>query len=347
MAWLALLLVPPGTERERLQAQICAVRPGAQVLPSAATAAAEGGLNGHHPKIAIVDVDVPERSTGPALEHLVRDHRGCPVVALSAATDAASIERALSAGACGYLPKSYTDEQVELVLRLVLTGAGYRPVPAVAIAGQEPAAPIVVPLAPETAQPGAPPDGRLTPKQIEVLAYAGAGLSNKQIAAKLGISLGTTKLHMTAILRKLNVERRSEAIVLARRMAEVQQRQVQQGQRGDLVLDSLLPHVSHRRMRAGEVIFRKGDPGRELFYLQRGEVLLEEIGVEMTRGEIFGEIGVFAPEHARTCTARCKTDCELFCLDSEQVKNIYYQNPQFALRIVTLLAQRMVAERMQ
>jgi CRP-like cAMP-binding protein len=83
-----------------------------------------------------------------------------------------------------------------------------------------------------------------------------------------------------------------------------------------------------------------------LFYLQRGRVSLDEIDVEMGPGQIFGEIGVFAPGRTRTSTARCLTDVELFCLNSEQVKSIYYLNPQFALHIVTLLAQRLVEERM-
>ena len=73
--------------------------------------------------------------------------------------------------------------------------------------------------------------------------------------------------------------------------------------------------------------------------------MLEEIGVEMGSREIFGEIGVFAPDHQRTCTARCRTDVDLFCLDSEQVKSIYYLNPQFALHVVQLVAQRLLADR--
>ena len=47
-----------------------------------------------------------------------------------------------------------------------------------------------------------------------------------------------------------------------------------------------------------------------------------------------------------TSTARCLTDVEQFCLTSEQVKSIYYLNPQFALHIVTLLVQRLANEGM-
>jgi CRP-like cAMP-binding protein len=120
---------------------------------------------------------------------------------------------------------------------------------------------------------------------------------------------------------------------------------VAHGQDGSLVLDGLMSHASHRQYRNGEVIFRKGDLGGELFYVQRGTVHLDEIGEDMGPGDIFGEIGVFSPERARTSTARCKTDVDLFCLDAEKAKQVYVEAPHFALRIATLLAQRLVAER--
>jgi DNA-binding CsgD family transcriptional regulator len=231
---------------------------------------------------------------------------------------------------------------MRLVLELALSGASHRPdLPAVNGAPATQAAPAASTIGP-LANGGEP----LTPKQVEVLSYVAAGMSNRQIAGRLKIAEGTVKLHMNSIFKKLNVERRGEAIVLARRMEEIQRQQVEQGQRGDLVLDWLLPHVGHRRLKQGEILFRKGDPGHELFYLQRGRVSLDEIDVEMGPGQIFGEIGVFAPGRTRTSTARCLTDVELFCLNSEQVKSIYYLNPQFALHIVTLLAQRLVEERM-
>ena len=54
---------------------------------------------------------------------------------------------------------------------------------------------------------------------------------------------------------------------------------------------------------------------------------------------------MFAPERVRTCSARCKTDVDLFCLDAERTRDIYLEDPRFALRIATLLAQRLLGER--
>jgi DNA-binding CsgD family transcriptional regulator len=232
------------------------------------------------------------------------------------------------------------------VLRLALEGAGHRP----HLPGQRAFAPTeadaeAAPGSEEAEPEAAGRNRQLTPKQVEVLSLAADGLSNKQIAARLNITEGTVKLHMSAIYGKLNVDRRGEAIVLARRLEEVRAQQVRQAERGATVLDWMLPHVTHRRFAKGEVIFRKGDAGRELYYVQRGTVVLEEIGVEMGPREIFGEISVFSPQHQRTCTARCKTDVDLFCLNSEQVKSIYYLNPQFALHVVQLISRRLLADR--
>jgi RNA polymerase sigma factor (sigma-70 family) len=58
--------------------------------------------------------------------------------------------------------------------------------------------------------------GSLTPRQREVLRLLGTGLSNKEIARRLGLSENTVKIHVTAILRSLQVSNRTAAVVLAR-----------------------------------------------------------------------------------------------------------------------------------
>jgi DNA-binding NarL/FixJ family response regulator len=293
------------------------------------------------PQLVVIDFDAAGSHASAAVQALAERFPRAALVVLSDSVDAHRIDSALRAGARAYVPTGYDDRQARLVMELALSGAGHRPhLPQAPIAQEATSAPEPAP-AESRGEP-------LTPKQVEVLSHAASGLSNRQIATRLGIAEGTVKLHMYSIYRKLNVERRGEAIVLARRMDEVRRQQVEQGQRGGaLVLDWLLPHVAHRRLEKGAILFRKGDPGDELFYLQRGHVSLDDLGVELGPGQIFGEIGVFAPGRTRTSTARCLTDAELFCLNSEQVKSIYYLNPQFALHIVTLLAQRLAEERLQ
>ena len=102
--------------------------------------------------------------------------------------------------------------------------------------------------------------------------------------------------------------------------------------------------MHHRRLAPDTVLFREGDPGGELYYLQKGVIRLPEIGVELTSGAMFGEIGIFSPTHKRTTTAICATGVDVFTLTSGQVKRLYLLNPQFALYVVHLIAKRLMAD---
>jgi DNA-binding CsgD family transcriptional regulator len=185
----------------------------------------------------------------------------------------------------------------------------------------------------------------LSKRQIEVLSLAAQGKSNLAIAKHLGIAEGTVKLHMSAIFKALNVQNRSEAVLLASRLQSVNFRQIKEAEGGAMDLDWLLPHMTHRRLPKDTIVFRKGDAGEELLYLQRGTIRLEEIGAEITSGTMFGEIGIFSPFHERTSTAVCTSEVDLFTLTSNQVKRLYLLNPQFALFVVLLIAKRLMADR--
>lgn len=339
MTQSVLVLAQAGPRMQALQA--CALRLGegwsVRTVPPDAPAA----LLGAWPALVVLDVEGEE----PALlvQRIARQFEGTPLVASADDDDQRLVSAVLDAGALSFLPRAYTAEQGALILRLAIDGVGHRPHGAHRL---EPGIASTQSIDPAAAQPGSSLHAlRLTPKQVEVLSYAAEGRSNKQIAARLDISVGTVKLHLTEIYRRLNVDRRGEAIALAQQLQRVRAQQIQRGEDGKDVLDWLLPHVNHRQLPRDAVIFRRGDPGTELYYLQRGTVKLEEIGVEMNAGDMFGEIGLFAPDHARTCTARCSTDVDLFCLSSEQVKSIYYLNPRFALHLITLVARRLLADR--
>jgi len=339
MTTSVLVLACAGPRAERLASYVERVGEGWSVRtaePDVHTAAL-GAWPG------LVLLDLPDDAS-PALVHSVsHQFEDTPLVVSGPGEDERAVEAALSSGALSYLPHRYTHEQAALVLRLAALGAGHRPNLSRGHAASKQAGENGAPSpAPSTE---ALHETHLTPKQVEVLSYAAEGLSNKQIAARLDISVGTVKLHMTEIYRRLNVERRAEAVAIAVGIERVRAHQIRRGEDGKDVLGWLLPHVTHRTIRKGEVIFRKGDAGNELYYLQRGRVVLEEIGVEMGEGDMFGEIGLFAPDRARTCTARCATDVDLFCLSSEQAKSIYYLNPRFAVHLITLVARRLLADR--
>ena len=130
-----------------------------------------------------------------------------PVVIVSLLDDAATVRQALACGAAGYVPKTSSKELIAAALQTVLAGGVY--VPRELLAELQTGT---------TMASGAEEEGGpLTPRQLAVLSLLANGKSNKQIARELSISEMTVKAHMTAVMRKLGVSTRAEAIVIFRR----------------------------------------------------------------------------------------------------------------------------------
>ena len=296
------------------------------------------------PDIVLVDMDGASMEPIGRVRGFLQRYPDAPVVALGSRLDDAYIEEVLEAGALGYLPKSHSETIARGVLRLVLSGGSYRPY----------ASPKGRTTADVSAQPNAPQptaareslhEFSLTDRQVEVLSLAAQGKTNLAIGKQLGITEGVVKLHMSAVFKALDVQNRSEAVLLASRLQSITFQQIKESEGGALDLDWLLPHMTHRRVPRDTILFRKGDAGAELYYLQRGTIRLEEIAVDINGGAVFGEIGICSSSHERTCTAVCATDVDLFTLTSGQVKRLYLLNPQFALYVVHLIAKRLMADR--
>jgi two-component system, NarL family, nitrate/nitrite response regulator NarL len=274
---------------------------------------------------------------GDSAVHLPAQFPDTPVVALGSASDEATMQRFLDWGFCGYLPSSYPNDLKLQVLRLVRGGTRYRP------HQENPPHP----AAPPIAEPGTKKsliDYGLTPRQAEVLSLATLGRTNLEIARKLGIAEGTVKLHMRDVYRALEVENRSEAIVVAMRMEKVSLQQMRSAETGQLEVSWLIPHMAHLHMGQGELLFHKDDRSDAAYYLGRGKIELVEIGVQLGAGDFFGEIGIFSPGQKRSCSAKCVTDVELFRLEADKVRRMYFLNPQFALYVVHLIAGRLRAD---
>ena len=133
-----------------------------------------------------------------------------PVVVLSAADDRRSVLQAVEMGAAGYIPKTSSSRVMLSALKLVLSGGVYLP-PAL-IERSTPRGEGLNPAVVEQAM------SILTPRQREVLSLLGEGKSNKEIARILELAEGTVKLHVTAILKALNVNNRTRAVVAAAQM---------------------------------------------------------------------------------------------------------------------------------
>lgn len=106
----------------------------------------------------------------------------------------------------------------------------------------------------------------------------------------------------------------------------------------------LRPYMTRRRFAAGEVLFRQGDRADRLYLLAEGRIELVEIGAVLEPGGIFGEIAFFHPARVRTLTARCLEPCLLLSINEGEMRQLYYQNPDFGFQLIGLVAGRMQAD---
>lgn len=95
-------------------------------------------------------------------------------------------------------------------------------------------------------------------------------------------------------------------------------------------------------MPAGSVVFRRGDTPDRLYYIDTGEVVLDEIGTRLGTGEVFGEIAFFTDAKERTATARCLTDCRIHAIDEAAFLRLYFQDPAFGMAIMKTITRRLI-----
>ncbi|MDQ2735275.1 MAG: cyclic nucleotide-binding domain-containing protein [Pseudomonadota bacterium] len=149
-------------------------------------------------------------------------------------------------------------------------------------------------------------------------------------------SLVMVLLHGT--LLPVNIYRAMEMVRLTRRVRA-------SAAAADLSGIWLKPYMRRQRMKARDVLFRKGDAADHLYFLVEGRIEFVEIGEVMEAGNLFGEIAFFAPDKRRTLTARCRTDCTVLRIDETTFQQLYFQNPSFGFQVVTLVAGRLMADR--
>nr|WP_246775671.1 cyclic nucleotide-binding domain-containing protein [Methylobacterium aquaticum] len=118
-------------------------------------------------------------------------------------------------------------------------------------------------------------------------------------------------------------------------------RDVERAAEGDLSLDWLRPFGESRRVAAGEVLFRKGDPADEMFLIEGGRFRIEELGLEIRPGAIVGELGMLSPGNLRTGTLVCTEPGIVLGVAYTDVKQLYYQNPEFGFYFLKLTSERL------
>ena len=159
--------------------------------------------------LLFLDLSMPGVSGFSALAYIRSNHESLPTVIVSAMDDPAVIRRSIQHGASGFIPKSASIGIIEAGIQSVLQGEVWLP-DGINLHDTR--------LDHDEAGIAASMSS-LTPHQFRVLMMLGEGLLNKQIAYQLGVSEATIKAHVTAILRKLDVTNRTQAVLAVQRLA--------------------------------------------------------------------------------------------------------------------------------
>ena len=154
--------------------------------------------------LVLLDLAMPGVRGFSGLMYLRAQYPGVPVVIVSASDDPAVIRRCMDFGASGFISKTLPVEAMRGAIATVLTGGVWTP-PDVDLASSADAETAAVLARLQT----------LTPQQVRVLMMLSEGLLNKQIAYELDVSEATVKAHVSAILQKLGVESRTQAVIAA------------------------------------------------------------------------------------------------------------------------------------
>ncbi|MDW4499741.1 Crp/Fnr family transcriptional regulator [Sulfitobacter sp. D35] len=96
-----------------------------------------------------------------------------------------------------------------------------------------------------------------------------------------------------------------------------------------------------RKLASGAVVFERGDPVDRLYYLAEGRVRIAELGIDLSPGDIFGEIAFFTDAAARTATARCLSEAVVYSVDAKQFMRLQFEDPSFGLAVMRTITRRL------
>ncbi|MEQ9260484.1 MAG: cyclic nucleotide-binding domain-containing protein [Roseovarius sp.] len=98
-----------------------------------------------------------------------------------------------------------------------------------------------------------------------------------------------------------------------------------------------------REIKAGDVLFEKGDPVDSLYYIAEGRVEIEGQDVTVPAGNIFGEMAFFNSSAQRMATVRCVEDTVVYEVNEKRFTRLQYEDPKFAMSVMRLVTKRLVA----
>jgi len=168
--------------------------------------------------LVLADIEMPSVSGVDLLLALQARGNSTPIIILSASEHEREIERAMSAGARGYIPKRTAPETILMAVEKVLRGEIFYP-DGLDLRTRSSSSS-------QKRQADVPPTGssssnkalKFSSRQLEILDLMESGKTNKQIAEVLGVSQSTVKFHIAGLFRELNVRTRTECVHIARQL---------------------------------------------------------------------------------------------------------------------------------
>lgn len=170
------------------------------------------------PSVVLLDINLPTINGLQVARQLKTERNNVAIVFLTAYHDSQQVLHAMRAGASAYCPKDIMPDELIEIIRTV--AHGYYVVGGERVSAQDVSAWINANLESMSGSYIVDPDEHyipLSPREVEILQFVTNGMSNKEIASRLNISQQTVKNHMTSILKKLNVQDRTQAAVTALR----------------------------------------------------------------------------------------------------------------------------------
>jgi CRP/FNR family cyclic AMP-dependent transcriptional regulator len=111
--------------------------------------------------------------------------------------------------------------------------------------------------------------------------------------------------------------------------------------KSDLSMDWLKPFMARSDVKKGDILFAKGDNASCMFYTLSGRYRLNELGIELPQGQVVGEMGFMSPHNKRSQTLECLESGEVLSITYDDVRQLYFQNPEFGFYFLRLASERL------
>lgn len=165
---------------------------------------------------------------------------------------------------------------------------------------------------------------------------ASAIISNVFFIGYAVLANSITAFFIYVLLLPINIVRLRQMIKLVKK--------ARASAKDDLSMDWLKPFMRRRKYSNNDLLFCKGAPANEMFFIVTGKFLMKEIGIELSAGRMMGELGFLSPGNRRTQTVECIENGEVLTISYDKLLEVYFQNPQFGYYFLRLSSERLMRD---